>query len=458
MKKTINTRILSLLVAVLLLFTATCGMFVTTQAATISVIGDLDGDGGLTTTDVRAYLILLVNSTPLSAEQKRVADANVDGDYSTSDVRQMLQTIVNEPAREVIRSIWIPYMEVEELLVSKDPATCRAAINACLDDCVAKGANTVYFHVRANSDAYYDSDYFNPNAKTAALLSKGFDPLACAVELAHAKGLKIEAWVNPYRIGSDISRAKADATFQYNNRYYYVPSDDAVQALVVNGVKELVNNYAIDGIQFDDYFYPEGCVSATEAASFEQADYTAYKTAGGTLGISDWRRAEVNKLVAACFDACHSRYDCVFGISPGCNIDTNYNEMYADAATWANNPGYIDYLAPQLYVGFNHIYTPYDKVLKAWDDIPRLSSVSMVAGLALYKTGLLEDTWAGSTGKYEWVNNSDILSRQVALTKTTGWDGIGLYSHQSFEIGTDRNATVAEAENSSVCNAWLTFR
>lgn len=464
MKRTTIKSVQTVILAVALLLTTLCGVMTggslpLAQAKTI--LGDIDGDGVITTSDARIYLQNITDKTPLTDAQKAVGDLNEDGAYSTSDVRIIVLWVAEgyqPPAQDTAtRAIWIPYMEVEELLVSGDPTTARSAIDACLEDCATRGANTVYFHVRANSDAYYDSAVFDPNSKTSALLAKGFDPLACAIELAHEKGMELHAWVNPYRIGSNASRAKVDATFTYSNRYYYIPSDAAVQQLVVDGVKELVDNYDIDGVQFDDYFYPTGSVDSTAPASFEEADYAAYTQSGGTLSVADWRRAEVNKLIAACYSACHTRSGCIFGISPSYDFESNRDTMYADAATWAITPGYVDYLCPQLYVGFDHAYAPFEDILAQWDALPRHDGVELIAGLALYKTGLLDDTWAGTNGRTEWLENDDIMARQIACAAALGWDGIALYSHQSFEIGSGRDATVASADMTSACEAWLVF-
>lgn len=463
MKRMIGKQMLTVFLALGLLVTMLCGVMTAGRVPVASVEaravkGDLDSNGVMNTTDARQYLFLILNQTPLSAVQKAVGDLNGDGAYNTADVRVILQLVASgiQLQAEATRAIWVPYMEVEELLVSGNPTTCREAIAACLEDCAARGANTVYFHVRPNSDAYYDSAVYDPNAKTAVLLAKGFDPLECAVELAHTMGLELHAWVNPYRIGADASRAQVDATFSYSNRYYYVPSDDAVQDLVVAGVRELVEGYDIDGVQFDDYFYPTGSVESNAPASFEQTDYTAYTQAGGNLAIGDWRRAQVNELIAACYAACHTRTGCIFGISPSYDFESNRETMYADAATWAITPGYVDYLCPQLYIGFEHAYSPFETAVEAWDTLPRLATVDIIAGLALYKTGLIDDTWAGS-GRYEWAQNDDILARQIALVKELNWDGAALYSHQSFECGSDRDETVADAEIAAVCEAWLTL-
>ncbi|MBQ3068785.1 MAG: family 10 glycosylhydrolase [Clostridia bacterium] len=447
----------ALLAMVAVLLTA-FGLFTTAPSVSAAKIGDLNADGKLTTTDVRLYLKSLISGGGLTASQQKIADYDGDGVIDTTDSRTILLDTISGRANEVIRGFWIPYMEVADLISSGNVATAKSKIDACLQDCADKGANTVYFHVRANNDAYYNSSVYTPTSKTKTLLNAGFDPLAYAVERSHALGMKIEAWINPYRIGTSIANVKSSNYFKFGSLYYYVPSSADVQDLVVRGVREVVQNYDIDGVQFDDYFYPRDSVSTTAAESFEQADYTAYKNGGGTLAVADWRRYVVHQLVAKCYAACHEREGCVFGISPSCDFEANYDSMYADAAFWAKNPGYVDYLAPQLYVGYNHAYTPFAECLADWDALTRHGRVKMVAGLALYKTGLLDDTWAGTNARYEWLNNNNMMARQVATTKTMHWDGVAYYSHQSFTVDSTRNATVANADMASATEAWLTFQ
>ena len=217
-------RALSLLMSIVICLSVLCGMTAASAATvTNNIIGDIDRDGDVTTVDVRDYLLALVTEETLPADKQIIGDINGDNDFTTADVRDILKYIVEDSDKEPVRSIWIPYFEVNSFLYSGDAATARSKIDACLQDCADKGANTVYFHVRANSDAFYNSAYFDPNANAAPLLANGFDPLACAVELAHAKGLKIEAWVNPYRIGSNAAFAKSDDIFQYGTQYYYIP-------------------------------------------------------------------------------------------------------------------------------------------------------------------------------------------------------------------------------------------
>lgn len=359
----------------------------------------------------------------------------------------------SSPETAFVKAVWIPYMEVEEWLSSADP---RAAIAAGMEDCQRRGVNTVYFHVRANSDAYYASTVYPLHPSAARLMENGCDPLQVAIEEAHARGMTLHAWVNPYRIGADASRAVTTDVFEADGKWYYIPSAASTHETVTAGVRELVENYDIDGVQFDDYFYPEGAVPDAAPAAFEEADYTAYRQSGGHLSVADRRRAAVNRLVAAVYDICHGREGCVFGISPAYDLEKNFSEKYADVKTWASVSGYVDYLCPQLYFGFSHQYAPFLAEFERWDALPRAESVAMYVGLAAYKTGLTSDTYAGA-GAAEWSERDDILARQLQVAKEAAWDGAALYSHRSIAAEDGRDASIVQAEWEALCAAWNQF-
>lgn len=224
---------------------------------------------------------------------------------------------VSPPASAEMKGVWISYIELDAMLKNQSVSAAKAAIDKVMDNCVSYGLNTVFFHVRANSDAYYKSSIFKPAASVGNLIRSGFDPLAYAVSSAHSRGLQLHAWVNPYRIGTDLSYRVAGAdyfskTSGGTTRYYYVPTASNAQKLILDGLRELVSNYAIDGIQYDDYFYPTGLMSSS-VESFEQADYEA---SGKRLSVADWRRAAVDTLVMGSYNVAHSKSGVVFGISP----------------------------------------------------------------------------------------------------------------------------------------------
>ena len=193
--------------------------------------------------------------------------------------------------------------------------------------------------------------------------------------------------------------------------------------MIVNGVKELVQNYDIDAIHFDDYFYP------TTDVVF---DSKAYEKSGKELSLDDWRRNNVNTLIHKVYEAIKAIDENMeFGISPQGNIDINYNKQYADVKYWIENEGYLDYIMPQVYYGFKNS-VPFAATVEEWADLASQSDVDLYIGLAAYKIGQ-EDQWAGEEGMDEWiVDGGDLLKRQVEFCRDLQGDsykGFSLYNY-----------------------------
>ncbi len=343
---------------------------------------------------------------------------------------------------EEFRGVWLSYIELNAMLKGKNAEEAAAALDAVMGNAASYGLNAVVFHVRAMSDAYYQSSLFPPASAAKALLEGGFDPLSYAVKSAHAHGLQLHAWVNPYRIGANKENAGCDAFFSApsgsTTYYYYNPASEEAQSLILRGVEEIVTNYEVDGVQFDDYFYPNNpeVIPPDSPAAFEKEDYAAYVDAGGALGIGDWRRAQVDVLVAGVYQRVHAREGCVFGISPDYNADKDYSSLYADVKGWAAAAGYLDYICPQIYFGFENSSAPFDRAVAAWTDYPRHPSVRLYVGLGLYKTGVSPDAYAGK-GKEEWAGHSDIMKRSVELLRANNAvTGMVFYSYSSFDAAT----------------------
>lgn len=341
-----------------------------------------------------------------------------------------------------VRAVWISYLEYQSMLTGKSEKEFKNSIKAMFTNLANDGFNTVYVHARSHSDAYYNSDIFPWSVYCTRTEGQnpGFDPLKIMVKEAHAAGLKIEAWINPYRISGNTDTnkiSKGNPAYKWldtdkvvvveKTGIFYNPADEDVIDLVVRGVEELVINYAVDGIHFDDYFYP------TTDESFDNDYYKNYKSTGGRLSLAAWRRQNVNRLISRVYSAVKSiNPDCVFGVSPTGNTNSNYSALYCDVYTWVTSAGYVDYICPQLYYGFNHKSLPYLTVLDEFDGMITKSGVKLIIGLAAYKAGA-EDTYAGSTGKLEWTQNSDILSREVAAARRAkNYGGFALYRYDSL--------------------------
>lgn len=320
------------------------------------------------------------------------------------------------------------YYELDALLSNTTPSTAKSAIDNVVNTCADYGLNTIFFHVRGNSDAYYRSTVYPTAKSVVSLLKQGFDPLAYAIEAAHKKGLKLHAWINPYRVGKGDKAA--EDTFAYDGTLYYRPHDKGVQETILQGVAEVVEKYEVDGVQFDDYFYPVGAVPEDKPAAFEKEAYAAHQKELGdkALSIGDWRRSAVDGLIEDVYRAVHKRSDCVFGISPAGDAKRVRERMYADVLSWINRTDRVDYICPQIYFGFDHETYPFHRTVKEWISYPRAESVKLCIGLSLYKVGQKDD-YAG-TGATEWQTHNTILARQVNWLRTEeSIDGFSLFSY-----------------------------
>lgn len=151
--------------------------------------------------------------------------------------------------------MWVSYMELNTLLSGRTAQEAKTELDTLLDNCVSWHLNAVFFHVRANSDAYYASEIF-ARAGGCFPAGGGLRSPLLRDRGAHQRGLQLHAWVNPYRIGTDESYKRCDDVFECGGRYYYIPSSMEAQKLILDGVREIVDRYAVDGVQYDDYFYP----------------------------------------------------------------------------------------------------------------------------------------------------------------------------------------------------------
>ncbi|MBR1810838.1 MAG: family 10 glycosylhydrolase [Clostridia bacterium] len=358
-----------------------------------------------------------------------------------------------------MRGFWMTYAEIGALYQHGE----RGFYDTLLSNfqmLAKKGFNTVFFHARAFADAFYPSAIFPWSSYLTGTqgVAPGIDPLALAVSAAHACGLQLHAWINPYRVSynnditalSDGNPAKQmrdsgndDMLLISDSGIYFDPSYPEVQRLILDGVREILAAYAVDGIHIDDYFYP------TDVGTLDSAEYHAYIDNGGNLSLGDWRRANVNSLVSGMYAAVKTaRPDIPFGVSPGGIMDTNYNSYYADVEYWVKNTGYCDYIIPQIYFGFLNKNYGFDPLFAAWTALCDGADVKLYIGLAMYKTGA-EDSYAGSAaGREEWLQNSDVVARQIKIIRDNAvCSGFCLFSYTDL-VGNQTNAIkAAEAQN-----------
>lgn len=329
-----------------------------------------------------------------------------------------------------VKGVWISFLEIRNM-PSNSPAEFRKAIAEVYDNCVSLGINTVYVHARSHGDAYYDSELF-PYTK---YLSGGFDALEIMIDEAHKRKLSFQAWINPlraceakdadrqngYKIGEWIKDGKR--AVNVNGIYYLNPAYEEVVKLISDGAAEIVSKYNVDGLHIDDYFYP------TTDASF---DKDAFKNSSYNK-LSDFRFANCDKFVKALYStvkACNP--NAVFGISCQGNLQNNYDYMYADVKKWCTEKGFTDYIMPQIYFGFENASQPFAECVKGWDNLAVSGKIPLIVGITFSKLGA-EDTWAGSSGKREWITDKQIIKRQfLESMEQQAYGGVCLFSYKNI--------------------------
>ncbi|MBQ9902068.1 MAG: family 10 glycosylhydrolase [Clostridia bacterium] len=350
---------------------------------------------------------------------------------------------------EEMRGVWVAYLSLN--------GVNKSMIDDMVADAKSNGLNTIFLHVRPFGDALYKSDYYPWSHLVTGTQGEapedGFDPLAYAVEAAHREGIALHAWLNPLRImlangvyppslsddnpynvwRNDDNPDNDNWVIDYQKGKFYNPAVPEVRELIVNGTREIVERYDVDGVHWDDYFYP-----AYDASFNDSASYTAYTAEGGTLSLADWRRSNINELVKAVYSAVKEADSyCSFGISPAGNID-NCMSMGADVKTWGSSEGYVDYLIPQVYWTSDNTVAPFEPTCRKWNELVTSDSVRLYIGLALYKAGSNDDS-----GK--WKKADDIIMNQVLFTRSGEIDagGFVLYSYAYL----DSEQTAEEMKN-----------
>ncbi len=343
-----------------------------------------------------------------------------------------------------IKSVWLAYFEIQDLLSGCDEMQFSSRINEKFGKLKNMGFNTVTVQVRAFADAIYPSKYFPPSPY--CLSDNGslkFDVFKIICNAAKKNGLNVEAWINPYRIQntSDIkklnkssialkwlgSEKKKSNVYVNEKGVYFNPASNDVTKLIVNGVKEIVENYNLSAVHFDDYFYP------TVKKDIDKAEYKKYKNKGGKLALSSWRRENINNMVKSVYKAvkkCNKKVK--FGISPASDMKRNKNELYADVEKWVSHKGYIDYICPQVYFGFLNVYQPFMFTVKKWMYI---SKCDIYIGLPLYKSGKADKYAAKEDERIinEFINNNNIIARQITyLSKLENIKGFYIFSFSSI--------------------------
>ena len=339
-------------------------------------------------------------------------------------------TLSPQEEDEPLVGVWVPYFSLAA------PEGTQEAFEAnyknIADTAKEKGVNAMFVHVRPFSDSLYQSQYYPWSHILTGTQGQdpGFDALQFMIDYTHSLGMEFHAWLNPLRVKTkdtpgtlaesnpyvQLGQEYPEYFMEYDGGVYLNPAYPYIRTLIADGAAEIAAGYDVDGIHFDDYFYP------SEDSALDSTAYESYvQTVEQPLSLLEWRTANINAMVAQVYEAIKGvKPEVVFGISPQGNI-RNDEAMGADVKTWAAVPGYVDYLAPQLYFSFENEALGYTEALEEWAALPRHDGLDLYAGLALYKAGTDADNGT-------WLGRDDIIALQAEAALEAGYQGVILYS------------------------------
>lgn len=363
-----------------------------------------------------------------------------------------------------MRGVWVstvvnldypaaPTTSAEELKIQAD---------MILEEVEENGFNAVFLQVRPCSDAFYKSELY-PWSKyltgqQGAAPDSEFDPLDYWVEKAHERGLELHAWLNPYRIARNLeewesladsspARQHPDWVIAYGAGFYFDPAIPEVRQLVIDGALEIVQNYAVDGIHLDDYFYPGSDFNDAESFAKYGKDFP---------DIGDWRRDNVNTLVRTLDETLHEADpDLEFGISPAAVWASDYMDpegsatasdyssyyvLFADSRGWVRE-GWVDYIAPQLYWETGDAGSDFTVLLEWWSDVMKdadRDDVELFIGLADYKT-------VGVESDSPWYGGKELADQMNACKENSQIGGTIHFRYRFIEASPDVQRVLKEA-------------
>ena len=366
---------------------------------------------------ILSILILLLSVVAVGENSNRVSKTSATADFYVT---------------EDMKGIWLSYITLDMQSTDQTEESFTNKIKSIVETTKESGFNTLIVQVRPFSDAIYKSKYYPWSHILTGTQGKAvsYDPLEIICDISHKHQISVHAWINPYRVKSENTPQNLSSNnpytkdksigFTHNGNVYLDPSNKKAQKLITEGVAEIIKNYDVDGIQFDDYFYPENSDSA------DNDKYNEYKkSTDKPLSKEKWRTKNVSNLIKNVYSCIKKiNENIVFGISPQGNINNNY-ALSADVKTWCKTHGYIDYICPQIYFSLDNPTLAFEECLNQWIKLKKHSKLKLYIGLAGYKGGTDNDNGT-------WLDNNDILKTEIQICKEKQTDGIMLYSYESF--------------------------
>lgn len=351
--------------------------------------------------------------------------------------------------KEETRAIFISYIELNKYVKKDDQTLSKKNIDKMLENIQNMKFNTVILQVRSASDAIYKSKIFPMSQYVSKKEGEDYyDVLDYFIKKCHKKNIKLFAWINPYRVrttADPTTISKENPAYKYletdtifiDNGIYFNPAKKEVKELIVKGVKEVLE-YDVDGILFDDYFYPSDVI--------DKKDYQEYLKNNDYIEEKQFRLKNVNDLIKNVYSECQKK-KVPFGVSPDGNIENNYNKNYADVKKWLSSNNYVDFIMPQVYYGFYNSSKAYIKVINEWEALIKNKQIDLYIALAFYKVGT-EDQFA-KEGSSEWLYNDDIIMREIILSRNLkNYKGFALFKYDNvFDPENYTSTSLKELEN-----------
>lgn len=380
---------------------------------------------------VLSVLICIVAVASYKGQNSNTNSSN----QSTNDTVNVFSVKQNTHNNEEMRGVWVSYMELTmENEKDKSQKRFTEKFEEIAENCKNLGYNTLVVQVRPFCDALYKSDYFPWSHILTGEQGKNpnYDPLKIICDVCREKNLNIHAWVNPYRISTQNSPSElsennpyvkdSSVGFKTQSGTYLDPSNENARRLIIDGIEEIVSNYDIDAIQFDDYFYP------ADMGSEDDTQYKEYINGceNESMTLEEWRKANVNLLISEVYLRIHSiKNNVEFGISPQGNINNN-DKLFADVQLWCTTRGYIDYICPQIYFSLDNPALTFEDSLQSWCELEFASNVNLYVGLAGYKAGTDDDEGT-------WLNDDNILAQEYnIICENEKANGLMMYSYTSL--------------------------
>lgn len=390
--------------------------------------------------------------------------------YNTSTPVTIPQSY--EESDTEFRAVWVATVHQLNMPKHTSETQYKAAFVDLINRVKAKNMNAILFQVRPNNDAFYDSAYapWSKWLTGTEGLDPGWDVMQYMIDYAHSQGIQFHAWLNPYRVQNSTANESTmlsllhDENFAKqnpelviagnkddNNVYPYIlnPGEPAVKTYIRDVVKELITLYDVDGVHFDDYFYPYGGLSS------DSATFNTYKASPDQL-LADWRRENVNDVIRGVMEDVVSHNtlnskDVRFGVSPfgiwrsqgeGSNTSTgtsqSYSSQYADSKKWVDE-GWLHYICPQVYWNFQHTTAPYADVVDWWASVVRGTDVDLIIGHGIHRVN-------------DWL--SDEIQTQLRYNqKHPEIKGSAFYS-AAFLVEDEMNALALTHWTTTPLNMW----